>query len=307
MSSFVRSWSCCRRAAKGGFTLIELLVVIAIIAILIALLLPAVQSAREAARKAQCQNNLKQIGIALHSYHEMHNTFPPGWIGVTGGVPDPEGSYGWGWASHLLPQMDNAALHRQINFNAFIADPSNAPLLEQALPMFRCPSDSTEVRWTLNDEMTGAPLVTLPSANYVGSFGTRELEDCETLPPATPCISDGAFHHQRIMRIRDFKDGTSTTLVVGERRSDNRVTPEWHSMWLGVVPGGEWAFARILGVADHVPNSPVAHFDDFSSHHPQGVHFLMGDGRVRFIGSTIDENLFKAIATTSGREVVTEF
>src|SRR5262245_33661195 len=101
---------------RRGFTLIELLVVIAIIAILIALLLPAVQSAREAARRSQCKNNLKQIGIALHDYHETNNCLPPGWLGVSGNQPDPNGPTGIGWASHLLPGLDNKSLFQQINF-----------------------------------------------------------------------------------------------------------------------------------------------------------------------------------------------
>ena len=125
------------RRNRRGFTLIELLVVIAIIAILIALLLPAVQQAREAARRSQCSNNLKQIGIALHSYHETARCLPPGWIGVSGGVPSANGPNGWGWASHLLPQLEQTPLHRKINFNATVDHASNALIRDQALPAFR--------------------------------------------------------------------------------------------------------------------------------------------------------------------------
>src|SRR5438105_9501891 len=100
---------------RRGFTLIELLVVIAIIAVLIALLLPAVQQAREAARRTQCRNNLKQIGLAIHNYHDNFNRLPPCWIGVTSGAADKEGINGWGCASKLLPQMDQANLYNQIN------------------------------------------------------------------------------------------------------------------------------------------------------------------------------------------------
>ena len=105
-----------RNAVARGFTLVELLVVIAIIAVLIALLLPAVQQAREAARRTQCKNNLKQIGLALHNYHDNYNALPPGWIGVTNGGPDIYGLNGWGWASRILPQIDQSPLYNQLNF-----------------------------------------------------------------------------------------------------------------------------------------------------------------------------------------------
>ena len=106
-----------RLKLNHGFTLIELLVVIAIIAVLIALLLPAVQQAREAARRTQCKNNLKQIGLAIHNYHDAFNLVPPGWVGVTMGQPDVSGINGWGWASRLLPQIDQAPLRNLINDN----------------------------------------------------------------------------------------------------------------------------------------------------------------------------------------------
>src|SRR5882757_5475096 len=104
-----------RHVRSRAFTLIELLVVIAIIAVLIALLLPAVQMAREAARRTQCRNHLKQIGVALHNYHDTFLTLPPGWIGVTAGQPDVSGVNGWGWASRLLPQLDQGPLYNLID------------------------------------------------------------------------------------------------------------------------------------------------------------------------------------------------
>ncbi|MBM4076801.1 MAG: DUF1559 domain-containing protein, partial [Planctomycetes bacterium] len=106
-----------KRKPNRGFTLIELLVVIAIIAVLISLLLPAVQQAREAARRTQCRNNLKQIGLALHNYHDSFTAIPPGWIGVTANVPDIEGTNGFSWAVFLLPSMDQGNLYNRINFN----------------------------------------------------------------------------------------------------------------------------------------------------------------------------------------------
>ena len=101
---------------RTAFTLVELLVVIAVIGILIALLLPAVQQAREAARRSQCRNNMKQLGLALHNYHDTHLAFPPGWIGVAGGVQDPEGESGVGWGALILPYMDQSALFSEFNF-----------------------------------------------------------------------------------------------------------------------------------------------------------------------------------------------
>lgn len=289
-----------RRSAARGFTLIELLVVIAIIAILIALLLPAVQAAREAARKSQCINNLKQIGIALHNYHETSLCFPPGWIGVTSGQQDAHGLNGWGWASKLLHRMDQQALYHKIDFKLAVADPVNAEILKVSLPMFRCPSDPSNESWTINDEGTGNPLLQLPTANYIGSFGTNELDDCELVPVGQRCVSDGVFFHNQAVRLNDVIDGTSSTMFVGERKTK----PEdgWHSTWVGIIPAGEEHFPRILGSADHTPNHPASHFDDFSSHHATGGHFLMVDGRVCLITTVIDGKVYKSLATRGGRE-----
>lgn len=295
------------RSTPRGFTLIELLVVIAIIAILIALLLPAVQAAREAARKAQCQSNLKQIGIALHSYHENAKCLPPGWLGVSGNAPDANGPTGWSWAALLLPQLENTALYRQINFNATVDHVSNAGIRNKALPVFRCPSDPSAEFWTLNNESSGAPIVTLPTANYVGSFGLTDLDSVSTTPPGTLVLGEGVFGHNKPTRFTEIVDGLSNTFLVGEHRTNMTASPEWHSTWLGIIPAGEEAFVRTLAVSDHTPNHPDAHIDDFSSSHPQGAHFLMGDGRVKFLGQTISTQVFQALTTKAGRETQTNF
>jgi prepilin-type N-terminal cleavage/methylation domain-containing protein len=293
---------------RHGFTLIELLVVIAIIAVLIALLLPAVQQAREAARRSQCINNLKQLGLALHSYHDSMSAFPPGWLGVQGGACNMEGPSGFAWGVHLLPYVDQAPLYAQINFNLSCNDASNAIARRTALSVFRCPSDPSTDTWQLGEE--GNPtniLATLPSANYVGSFGTMGFEDICAAPPfpAAQCISDGMFFHNSCLRMSSVVDGTSNTVFLGEHRSNPALG--WHSTWVGVVPQGEEAIARVLAVSDHTPNHPALHIDDFSSWHVGGVHFLFGDGRVRFITQSIDTNVFKAMATRAGNEVVAGF
>ena len=115
--------------------------------------------------------------------------------------------------------------------------------------------------------------------------------------------SDGTAEGTRL--VRDILDGASQTFAIGQRRTDEALG--WHSTWVGVVPGGEEAFARILGVADHNPNSPVAHLDDFSSNHTGGVFFAYGDGRVQFLSENIDHNTYRALATRKGGEVHGEY
>ncbi len=293
---------------RRAFTLIELLVVIAIISVLIALLLPAVQQAREAARRSQCINNQKQLGLALHNYHDTFNVFPPGWIGVQSGRPNTEGPSGFAWASHLLPNLDQAPLYNQINFKASLLDSSNDIARKSVLAAFRCPSDPSTDTWQLGEE--GNPtniLATLPTANYVGSFGSVGAEVlCIVAPfPASQCLGDGVFSHNSKLRIADITDGMSNTVMLGEHRSDKKLN--WHSTWVGLVPRGEEATARFLAVSDHTPNSPALHIDDFSSWHTGGVHLLFGDGRVRFLTQNVDLGIFRAIATRAGSEIIGDF
>lgn len=293
------------RNRHRGFTLIELLVVIAIIAILIALLLPAVQQAREAARRTQCKNNLRQIGIALHNYHDSHSVFPPGWIGVANRRPNIFGISGFGWASQLLPDMEQEPLADRITFTASIVNPVNQFLQSANLPGMRCPSDPSPDDWQIASEETGTPLAILPVANYVGNFGTTELHECEELGPGQTCQGNGVFFHNSRIRMRDLRDGSSQTIFVGERKTD--IDLGWYSTWTGVIPEGEEAMARVLGVADHNPNSPDLHLEDFSSFHPGGAQFLFGDGSVKFISENINGGIFKGMATRAGKEVISGF
>lgn len=307
--SFSTSTKTC--TARRGFTLIELLVVIAIIAILVAILLPAVQQAREAARRSQCKNNLKQIGLALQNYHDVHEAFPPGWIMVDNGVPEPhEGISGAGWATFLLPMMDEQNLYELFDPNVDIAQPANDKFRLTNVPGYRCPSDPSPDLWTIFDEADSTlALAELPTANYVGVFGTEEFpgHGAPSVPP-TPAeqgIGNGGLYLNSATRFRDFTDGPSNTLLVGERRTDTE--KEWHSTWVGVVPEGEESIARVLGIADHTPNHKDAHFDDFSSHHEGGVQFVMGDGAVRFIGETIDLGVYQGLMTIKGNELIGSF
>jgi prepilin-type N-terminal cleavage/methylation domain-containing protein len=303
-----------RATAHRGFTLIELLVVIAIIAVLVALLLPAIQQAREAARRAQCKNNLKQFGIAMQSYHEMSNTFPCGWIAVdpaTRRAAAASGLSGAGWALMLLPQLDQQPLYDQFNQNHSILTPANQIVGKTLITGMTCPSDPHPDTWVINDEASGNPLATMAIANYVGVFGTVELEECYNAAGTAPvtaggqCVSDGILYHNSRVRIADITDGTSNTLLVGERRTDK--LQGWYSTWIGSVPDGEESIARILGGLDHTPNHPDSHFEDFSSVHASGTHFLLSDGQVRFIGETIDHDLYQALGTINKGDAVGEY
>src|SRR5262245_20886047 len=162
---------------RRGFTLIELLVVIAIIAVLMSLLLPAVQQAREAARRTQCRNNLKQIGLALHNYHGALQVFPPGYVDRSGNpnlTPDNDLGPGWGWATFLLPHLDQSNVYDQLNINQAIGTGANAQVSLVAMPAFQCPSDGQQEPFPVYDSSFSTPMATVAHSNYVANNGWIE-------------------------------------------------------------------------------------------------------------------------------------
>src|SRR5713226_3438539 len=195
---------------RKGFTLIELLVVIAIIGVLIALLLPAVQKARESANRSKCQNNLHQIGIALHSYHGDHGSFPSGylWKRTMPDVPtqtDP----GWSWGALLLPYLEQDNLHGQINFRSSVSDPTNEAIRTSVLPSFVCPTDQQTGLFQI--QTTSGLSYSAATNSYAACFGGLvEIGN-------TPGCGDGVFYRNSRVRIADIIDGSSNTFAVGER------------------------------------------------------------------------------------------
>ncbi len=300
--------SCSRR----GFTLIELLVVISIIGLLIALLLPAVQAAREAARRMQCSNNLKQIGLGMHNYHSTHDVFPPGYLSATptGGV---ETGPGWGWGTMLLTAIEQSPLYNATNFSLPITDPGSSTVRSTRLSVYLCPSSPDLGPITLNDAGGKALVVGLAASQYIASAGQFEVAD-------SPARNNGAFYRGSRVGVRDVTDGTSQTLMTGERSRNVA-----DATWVGAVPAAvvatnpRWPVrdaadsnVMVLGHTGpspnqlwiDVPNYKAAGADDFWSLHPGGCNFLFCDGSVRFVKETINPRIFSFLSTRAGGEVV---
>jgi len=295
---------------QNGFTLVELLVVIAIIAILISLLIPAIQQAREAARRTNCVNNLKQIGLGLQNYHEGFNTFPPGYVSDFDNSGTDIGP-GWGWGAMLLPQMDQRAVQASLRYELPIESPENAAPRLVTIPSWLCPSDDSSLLWTtVTRDPLGNPVSTIcmvASANYVGVFGIAE-----------PGIDgEGVFFRNSHIQIRDITDGSSQTLTVGER------SQKWcQATWVGAVTGAELfppagspavplienASGMVLGhTFEGTPNSAGLECNCFSSKHAGGANFNFADGHVQFISTFLDKRLFRVLSTRAGSEIIGEF
>ncbi len=317
-----------RSRRQTGFTMIELLVVMAIIGVLVAILLPAVQAAREASRRTQCRNNLHQIGIALHNYHDTHQMFPPGWIGVTNYQPDINGYSGLAWSSLLLPQIEQAMAAYQakvksgapqpvvktppLNLNVPITDPLDATMQPYVIPIYRCPSDTGPETVSIVQDPSKTTNANLPmsfaTSNYVGSYGATSYETCPYAANVGDCgmnaaaikqyqLSLGMFQLNSRVTVGDVHDGTTYTMMVGERRTNLTATPPIQGMWLGAPPGGKESYGRVLGSSDLPPNDPSNPFQGYSSYHGNTVNILLVDGSVHSVNNSVDPKLWQGTAT----------
>jgi prepilin-type N-terminal cleavage/methylation domain-containing protein len=251
-----------RNQVRPAFTLIELLVVIAIIGVLLGLLLPAVQKVREAANCAQCANNLKQLGLALHGYEGANKRFPPAFIKTSGtasgtayGISYPDdtwsGSTGWAWGTLILPHVEQDNLYKSFRLDLPCWAPENAPLIKTKLPIFLCPSatggsDGFFVEKDSGDGKHGVPFtprIFIAHAHYVTNAGVnqpwgRSTPYCldytvpEPVPGAPLDVINGPFYRDSRTRVADVTDGLSNTVFLGEHSSVLS-----HKTWVGVVPG----------------------------------------------------------------------
>ena len=316
------------RKPATGFTLVELLVSIAIIGLLVALLLPAVQAAREAARRTQCSNNLKQLGIGFQLFHDVRRHYPSAYESTGDGDTEPPDAQtrdrgpGWAWGMQLLPFLEEQPLCDLFNKKLPCWHPDNAEPAQTRLAVFLCPSaseaeDSFDVKNADADT-----LARFARSCYVASVGQEEPWG-QTLDDYSKVV-DGPLYRNSRTSAKDITDGTSHTVFLGEHH------PVLSSKtWVGVVPGAmvcptvEFAhsacdFAATLvqvhsGPASteippsiHPPNSPLCHVCQMYAEHPGGCNVLMGDGSVRFVDEMIPQILWAALSSCQKGEIIGE-
>ena len=332
-----------RRASRSGFTLIELLVVIAIIAVLIALLLPAVQAAREAARRAQCTNNLKQLGLSIANYESTNGSYPMGALYYAETSTSDCNNRTYSMFASLLPFVEKGTIYNAINYSFNASGLTNRTAMVTQVASFICPSDFPQTPFQIGRSNNG-----YGQSSYAGNMGTKDIfrwyYGCPNNPVTGP--GNGPFVPDSAYKIQDVTDGTSNTIFVGEtnrfKNDPDQIFQSWsRQAWFGSANGGD----RLNALANAVPkinapftmgspaNSPdtTYYFDwdynptqayytlgqyGFRSQHPGGANFLFGDGSVHYLkesiqmygpvmaNGTLSLGVYRQLATRNGGEVI---
>jgi len=293
---------------RNGFTLIELLVVIAIIAILVALLLPAVQQAREAARRSSCKNNLKQIGLAIHNYHDVNNAIPPGWVDS-----DPHANVTnrnlLGWMTFILPYVEQSSLYDAISqAGAFeqtwtsVADMTTAsatvptPYARTVINTYICPSDPMD---GINTKVSN-----YGKSNYTGLGGNAYITNETTGAKPT-----GSFYDNSKVSFRDYTDGLSNTIIVGERSTVTK--PGYNkngTIWIGGTSNATYYNNNAITTSgDYYSINWPAGSWNITSPHQGGAQFVVGDGSVRFLSENIHGMTLQNLSYIADGNVLGEF
>jgi prepilin-type N-terminal cleavage/methylation domain-containing protein/prepilin-type processing-associated H-X9-DG protein len=308
-----------RRSCRNAFTLIELLVVIAIIAILLGMLLPAVQKVRESALRSQCGNNLKQIGLALNTYHDSHQGFPPGY---RASMPYVDGSNdtspGWGWGAFILPHLEEMPLYRRLDFNQPV---ENSTFIQNRVKVYLCPADLIPDGPVGVPDAFGNTLALAAPSSYAACAGGDESGTADQR-------GLGVFYRNSRTRIAEISDGTSQTILVGDRAWVNA-----NGIWAGAInrgvclrgsrnsnPGSSASSspaATLVLAHSHLNNATSdtdGGLDDFSSWHGGGSNFVFADGSVHFLRSIPGDNpdgsyttsglAFQALGTRGNNDIV---
>lgn len=312
---------------SSAFTLVELLVVIAIIGVLVALLLPAVQAAREAARRIQCANNLKQIGLALHNYESTYQTLP--WGNAYGGAIT---GFSPSWSASILPFIEAQNHYERFNFNVQLDNAANAIAVTTPVKGYVCPSDSNVRQPVLDARCSCCSLGNAAKSTatwYAGSMGPVHCDQCPFCPDPTPAADNpccqgsswgskasapGMFHRwSASVPFREVTDGLSNTLMVGETLPTQTGHVAAFSRNMSIcstnIPMNLMATRAQMpapGMTDGTMHSvnPAHRFNGFKSQHPGSVQFVLGDASVRGLNPQMDLTIYWGLGTRGGAEPV---
>jgi prepilin-type N-terminal cleavage/methylation domain-containing protein/prepilin-type processing-associated H-X9-DG protein len=274
-----------------GFTLIELLVVIAIIAVLIALLLPAVQSAREAARRAQCLNNLMQLGIALHNYEGAHEVLPPGVVNPSGPIKNTPQGYHFGWLTQILRYIEEGNIDNHLDRSVSVYAPINITARAMVVSIFLCPSATR-------------------TSSYPGPSSYAGCHHDVEAPIAANNM--GVLFLNSHIRYEDITDGSAHTIFLGEKSLNgdlgwasgtNATLRNTGSPPSGLGSSRGWSSPGAIDPDDDSID-PTTFVGGFSSFHPGGSNFAFGDGSVRFLKSSISPKVFRALGNRADGDMI---